>query len=86
MRSKKTESDPPFDDDRSLWDKPFRNVRGLAEEMEQQDARVRQLRLELPLKARMNVLVLPWLGSRRRTRRSARSDRVRARPATRGGA
>jgi hypothetical protein len=60
MRSRrKTESVPQFDDDRSMWDRPFlpEDLRGLAEDTARQDALVRRLRLALPLEKRMNVLV-----------------------------
>ena len=62
--------DPPFDDDQSVWDRPFRlqDMRGLSEDMERQDALVRRLRLALPLEQRMNVLVLP--ARRKRARRA----------------
>jgi len=80
MRSRrKTESVPQFDDDQSMWDRPFRpeDLSGLAKDTERQDALVRRLRLSLPLEKRMNVLVLPWVGSRRR-RRLGLQRRVRA--------
>jgi hypothetical protein len=66
---KTKESTPPFDDDRSLWNEPFRQRPGeLAEDVERQDALARRVRLALPLEKRMNVLVRPWIGSRRRRR------------------
>jgi hypothetical protein len=70
VKSKRTKKLHPFDDDRSLWGQPFRpeELRGLAEDVERQNAIARRLRLALPLEKRMNVLVLPWLGSRRRLR------------------
>jgi hypothetical protein len=60
MKSRRTkEIVHPFDDDRSLWDQPFRSseLRGLAEDVERQNTIVRRLRLALPLEKRMNVLV-----------------------------
>ena len=60
MRSRrKAGSVQSFDDDQSLWDKPFprRGVHDLTKDMERQDAIVRRLRLALPLEKRMNVLV-----------------------------
>ena len=61
MKSRiKTEGVPRFVDDRSMWDEPFRprDLRGLAKDMERQDAIARRLRLALPLEKRMNVLVI----------------------------
>lgn len=51
---------PTFVDDRSMWDEPFcpRDLRGLAKDMERQDAIARRLRLALPLEKRINVLVI----------------------------
>ena len=52
MKSRiKTEGVPRFVDDRSMWDEPFRpkDLRGLAKDMERQDAIARRLRLALPL-------------------------------------
>jgi hypothetical protein len=59
MRSRR-KTGSVFDDDRSLWDEPFRpsELRGLAADVERQNAVARRLRLALPLEKRMNVLVL----------------------------
>ena len=59
MKSKA--KDVVFDDDKSLWDVPFRpsDTRGLAQEIEHLDAIARRARLTLPLEKRMNVLHHP---------------------------
>lgn len=50
-----------FDNDKSLWDVPFRpsDTHGLAQEIERLDAIARRVRLALPLEERMNVLHHP---------------------------
>lgn len=47
------------DDDRSLWDQPFKpgDTIGLARDIEEHDAIARRVRLSLPLVKRMNVWV-----------------------------
>ena len=57
---------PTFDEDESLWDTPFKpeDTKGLAKDIEEQDARVRRIRLSLPLGKRMKVLVVKPRGGR----------------------
>jgi hypothetical protein len=58
LRRDANASGASFDDDRSLWDTPFRpeDTRDLTRDIEEQDAVARRVRLSLPLEQRMNVL------------------------------